>query len=104
MNLLKKKISIPVVLTAITVCVAGATFIESKALYKIDHPTPTHFSCVNCHTDRKTLLAIAEKAADPLYLVKNGDLTEAQLKEYLKPENTAKPLGKGHDQTSIPTY
>lgn len=75
------KISLPWFLTVIALIVGGLSVFEVRALDKIDHPKVTHVSCTKCHTDSATLAAIAEKAADPLYLVHNGDLTLAQLKQ-----------------------
>ena len=54
-------------------CIAIAVM-EWRALYALDHPPMHKISCVSCHTDAKTLNAIADKAGDPLYLVRRGDL------------------------------
>ena len=100
---LKKKLPTSAVISTVVLAVSSATFLEARELDKMDHPKPYKVGCIQCHSDRKTLLAIAEKAGDPMYLVKSGDLTAVQLKELLKPSNEAKPKGKGHDSGKYPT-
>lgn len=77
----KTKLPVSVVVATVASAIAGATFLEVRALDKIDHPpTPKKLSCISCHTKLSTLTKIADKAGDPNYLVRTGNLTAQQLK------------------------
>lgn len=81
LNLFKIKLPRSLVFCMVALSLVLTTYVEGSALYKIDHPTPKKTSCIACHTDKKTLAAIAAKSNDPLYLVHSGDLTLEQLKK-----------------------
>ena len=71
--------AVPVVLVfAVSVC-----GFEWRSLNELDHPKPYSVSCIGCHSDKKTLEAMADKAGDRLYLVHNGQLTESALNRLL---------------------
>lgn len=63
-----------VAISAVAIAFISIGLVEWRALYALDHPPLRHVDCVSCHSDAKTLAAIADKAGDPLYLVKRGDL------------------------------
>ncbi len=63
----------------ILVFVASVIGFEWRELYQLDHPKPYSVNCVGCHSDKKTLEAMADKAGDRLYLVHSGQLTQSQL-------------------------
>ena len=67
--------------------VASVSAMEWRGLYALDHPKPKKISCIGCHSDGRTLKAMADKAGDPLYLVHSGQLSERELKTLMdKPE------------------
>jgi hypothetical protein len=67
---------------------ASVIGVEWRALYQLDHPRPTSVSCIGCHSDKKTLEAMADKAGDRLYLVHSGQLTQAKLDSLLSKPDT----------------
>lgn len=79
--------AVPVVLI-FAVSIVG---LEWRSLNELDHPKPYKVGCIGCHSDKKTLEAMAEKAGDRLYLVHNGQLTEAQLNLLLNKPGSAVP-------------
>lgn len=87
MSLFKKSndrgIPMPIVVSVIGLTVAALTFAESRALSQKDEIKlePKH-SCIACHTKATTLAKIADKAGDPMYLVRSGDLTRDQLERF----------------------
>ena len=58
----------------ITVAILVATFgmIEWRALFALDHPAQHKTDCMSCHSDAKTLKAMADKAGGSAYLVHKG--------------------------------
>ena len=66
--------------SAVVLTLACAAFLEADAL-KRHEPKPPKLTCIQCHTDAKTLSAIADKSGDELYLVHNGNLTREKLNE-----------------------
>jgi hypothetical protein len=61
------------------VAVTSVTCVEVAALKKADHPAPYKVSCLGCHSDKRTLAAMADKSGDALYLVHTGEVTLEQL-------------------------
>ena len=66
-------------LPAVTVAIVATMLVEWRGLDHHDPPKPHKISCIGCHSDKRTLQAIADKADDPLYLVHSGELTLAEL-------------------------
>jgi hypothetical protein len=66
-------------LVVVTITILSVSLFEWRALYNLDHPKPYKVGCIGCHSDKKTLKAMADKAGDDLYLVHSGELTIAQL-------------------------
>lgn len=73
------KISARTASAAVTLAVLITGGIEWHLLNNLDHPKPQKISCIRCHSDKRTLQAMADKADDPLYLVHNGQLSLEQL-------------------------
>ena len=69
-----KVVPIRVAIGIVVGLIALITTVEWRALYALDHPPLHRVDCVKCHSDVKTLNAMASKAGDDLYLVKRGDL------------------------------
>jgi hypothetical protein len=67
------------VLPAAGLAALSISLVEWCTLEDIDHPKPVKISCLSCHSDKKTLAAMADKAGDPLYLVHSGQLTRGEL-------------------------
>jgi hypothetical protein len=61
--------------------------VEWRALYNLDHPKPHKVDCVSCHSDERTLAAMADKAGDSLYLVHSGQLTLTELNRLTGKQN-----------------
>lgn len=72
-----KTVSPKFVLTTVAVLVTSLGVFEWRALYALDHPPLHRTNCVTCHSDAKTLKAMADKAGDDLYLQHRGDLKSA---------------------------
>ncbi len=73
------RVSPRIALTTIAVFASTTGLWEWRALYALDHPKPPpEVSCVACHSDAKTLRAMADKAGDDLYIVRRGDMTRAE--------------------------
>jgi len=86
------QVAVPVVL----VFAASVVGFEWRALYELDHPKPYSVSCTGCHSDKKTLAAMADKAGDRLYLVHSGQLTKTQLDDLMnKPGPTGSNKSPG---------
>jgi hypothetical protein len=82
------KISPQTAVPIVFVFAATVIGVEWRALYQLDHPKPENVSCIGCHSDKKTLEAMADKAGDRLYLVHSGQLTRAKLDSLLsKPDS-----------------
>lgn len=67
-----KTVSTRLVLSTVAVLVTSLVMVEWRALYALDHPPLHRTNCVACHSDPKTLKAMADKAGDDLYLQHNG--------------------------------
>lgn len=101
---LNRKLPLPVVAVVLVAAISGASYTESKSLDKLEPKVPQKTSCIRCHTDRATLLKIADKANDPLYLVKTGDLTLKQLREYTSVNNKSVPWKDPNSKSGHPKY
>jgi mono/diheme cytochrome c family protein len=75
-----KTVSPRFVLTTVAVLVTSLGVVEWRALYALDHPPLHRTNCVTCHSDAKTMKAMADKAGDDLYIQHRGDLKEAWSK------------------------
>ncbi|HLK59390.1 MAG TPA: hypothetical protein VKU00_22710 [Chthonomonadaceae bacterium] len=75
----QKSISLRVAVPIIGLMTLGIGGLEWRQLYALEHPKPQKMDCISCHSDKKTLAAIADKSGDDLYLVHNGNLTLQQL-------------------------
>ena len=71
--MIKKKVSLPVVLSSVAAVGGSIGFFEWRALNELDHPKLHHVSCVGCHTNDKSIAKMGEKSGDSLYLVHRGD-------------------------------
>ena len=81
------RIAAPIVL----LFAASVIGFEWRALYELDQPKPYSVSCIACHSDKKTLAAMADKAGDRLYLVHSGQLTEAELNRLMNRPGSTVP-------------
>jgi mono/diheme cytochrome c family protein len=72
-----RTVSPRLVLTTLAVLVTSLVGFEWRALYALDHPPLHRTNCVTCHSDAKTMKAMADKAGDELYLQHRGDLGAA---------------------------
>ena len=77
------KISPQAAVPVVLLCILSIVGFEWHSLDELDHPRPNNVSCIGCHSDKKTLKAMADKAGDPLYLVHSGQVTEAELNRLL---------------------
>ncbi len=78
-RLINTKISPRITFSVVPLVIVSVSLFEWRSLDKLDHPKPYKVGCIGCHSDKKTLEAIADKAGDSLYLVHSGQLTIAQL-------------------------
>lgn len=62
-----KTVSPRSVLTTVVVLVASLGVVEWRALYALDHPPLHRTDCFTCHSDAKTVQAMADKAGDDRY-------------------------------------
>lgn len=69
-----RPVSPRLVLSTVGVLVSAVGVVEWRALDALDHPPLHRTNCLSCHSDAKTLQAMADKAGDDLYLQHRGDL------------------------------
>ena len=98
-----RKLPSHIALAAILSAIVLTAATEWHLLNNLDHPKPHKIRCLSCHSDKRTLEAMADKADDPLYLVHDGQLTLAQLNKLMgkaqnpgsaKPASLACPVAK----------
>lgn len=81
------KLPLHFAIPSVALVVLGIGLLEWRSLYNLDHPKPTKVSCIGCHSDKKTLELMADKAGDPLYLVHSGDLSLQELNRLTRKQN-----------------